>query len=94
VYALDTGDLGEDTKGTFSDQDRAFARRVSDYWLEFARTGRPAAKGGPEWPSHRGTQDRTLIFRETVAVERNFMRARLNTLIGVTSLLGRVLNRR
>ncbi|MGI8898520.1 MAG: carboxylesterase family protein, partial [Pyrinomonadaceae bacterium] len=50
VYVMDTGDIFPGTKDIFTDEDREFARRVSDYWFEFARTGKPASEGSPEWP--------------------------------------------
>lgn len=92
-YFLNTVDVFEGTKDIVTAEDREFARRASDYLLEFARTGKPAPSSGPEWPNHARRQDRTMIFGEEIAIQRNFMRARLNTFIGVTSILDRVLNR-
>lgn len=93
-YVLDTVDLFEGTKDLVTDQDREYARRVSDYWFEFARTGRPLRKAGPDWPSHRRGRDRTMVFGDTIKVEPNFMRARLTVFLGVGRVLGSVLDRR
>ena len=62
--------------------------------FEFARTGKPAASDSPAWPSHRARQDRTLVFGETVALQSNFMRPRLNIFLGVSRIVDRVLGRR
>lgn len=94
VYALDTGDIYEGTKGVFTDEDREFARRVSDYWFQFARTGRPTAKGSPEWPSDNRGRDRTMQFRQPIAVQANFMKARLNVFIASIKILGAISKRK
>lgn len=93
-YALETGDLFEGTRDIFTEQDRRYARSVADYWFAFARTGTPSAQGGLPWPAHRSGQDRTLVFADTIAVRRNFMRARLTILLGASRLAGRILDRK
>ena len=75
-------------------EDREFARRASDYVFEFARTGKPAASDSPAWPSHRARQDKTLVLGETITVQSNFMRTRLNIFLGVSRIVDRVLGRR
>ncbi|MDQ3250446.1 MAG: carboxylesterase/lipase family protein [Chloroflexota bacterium] len=92
-YFLDTGDIAPSTRDIFSDEDRAYAQRASAYWFQFARTGAPASPGSPTWPGDDGRQDKTMLFGETVIVQTNFMKARLDTLIGVTKIIDRVLNR-
>lgn len=92
-YVLDTLHILKDAKD-IADQDRDLARLASGYWLAFARTGAPVAKGGPTWPSHRRRgQDRTMVFAEKTAVKSNFMRSRLNILVGTTKILGAMLRR-
>lgn len=91
---LNTIDLFEGTKDIATETDREFARRVSDYWFEFARTGKPSAKGGPDWPNDRRRQDRTMIFAEPIEVQSNFMRTRLGVFLGVGRVLGTVLDRK
>ncbi len=90
AYFLNTGDFFPDNKETFTDEDREFARRASDYWFEFARTGKPASKGNPVWPSDDGRQDKTMLFGETIAIQTNFMKARLNVFIGAIKILSRL----
>lgn len=90
AYFLNTGDIFEGTKPIFTERDREFARRASDYWFAFARTGKPSAKGGPAWLSHRRGQDKTMIFGKTIALQANFMRSRLNVLMGVIRIISRL----
>ncbi len=92
-YVLGTVDLFSGTKDIATEQDRALARRMSGYWFQFARTGKPAADGAPAWENHRARQDRTLVVGDEIEMERNFMRTRLNILLGVTRFLNRVLGR-
>ncbi|MGH9161237.1 MAG: carboxylesterase family protein, partial [Vicinamibacteraceae bacterium] len=94
VYFLATGDRYAGSRDIWTDADQAFAERASNYWLAFARTGRPAADGNPEWPHSDLKQDRTMVFGETVAVETNYMRRRLNVLMRVTRILEKVLARK
>lgn len=93
-YFMDTGDIFEGTKDIFTDADREFARRTSEYLVTFARTGKPLAGGAPEWPSHRARrEDRTMLLGKEIKAETNFMRARLNAMIGVAGVLSSVLSR-
>jgi para-nitrobenzyl esterase len=41
-------------------RDRAVSEAAMDYWVEFARSGRPAPRGRPAWPSAAG--DRIMLF--------------------------------
>ena len=93
-YVLNTVDIFEGTKDIVTGEDRAYARQVSDYVFEFARTGRPAAKGAPEWASHRRRQDRTMVFGDTAEVRSGFIRVRLTVFLGIGRLLGTILDRR
>ena len=94
VYFLDTGDFSPDMRSYFSQPDRDYARRTSDYLFEFARSGRPASPGSPAWPNHDARNDKTLQFGQTISVYPNFMKTRLNVFIGGSRLLAPVLNRK
>lgn len=94
-YFLNTVDVFEGTKDIVTAEDRVFAQRASDYLFEFARTGKPAASDAPDWPSHRRLmRDRTLLLGEPIAVQSNFMRARLDIFLGVSRIVGRILGRK
>ncbi len=94
LYVMNTGDIYDATKQVFTDEDRTFSRTISNYWFQFARVGVPSASGAPAWPAHRPRADRTIIFGETIWIEKNFMKARLNIMIGLTKVAGKLVNRK
>ena len=47
-------------------RDRAVSDAAMDYWVEFARSGRPAPKGRAPWPTVAG--DRIMLFGDDAAV--------------------------
>jgi para-nitrobenzyl esterase len=46
-------------------RDRAVSDAAMDYWVEFARQGRPAPKGRPAWPL--ATDERIMLFDDAEA---------------------------
>ncbi|HEX7821628.1 MAG TPA: carboxylesterase family protein [Sphingobium sp.] len=42
--------------------DLAISRLMIDYWVAFARTGTPNARGLPEWPEYRSGKEPVLTF--------------------------------
>jgi para-nitrobenzyl esterase len=87
AYALDTCDIYELTKNTFTNADRDYARRVSEFWFQFAKVGKPISEGSPSWPSDTAARDRTMLFGESMQVKTEFMRARLNVFIAAGRIL-------
>jgi para-nitrobenzyl esterase len=49
--------------------DRQLSATMISAWLHFARTGRPQAKGLPEWPSFDPMRPRVMAIRERPAME-------------------------
>lgn len=47
-------------------RDRAVSEAAMDYWVEFARSGRPAPQGRAPWPTVAG--DRIMLFGDEAAV--------------------------
>ncbi len=92
-YFLDTLGLSSDSGRGLSEQDHSYALAVSSYVSEFARTNRPASKAHAAWPIHSERQDKTMVFGQRIAVEGNFMRARLNAFIRVLKMVGPFLSR-
>jgi len=43
-----------------SPEDEKAAHNMAEMWSSFARTGRPAAKGQPEWPAYTTSQRATM----------------------------------
>jgi para-nitrobenzyl esterase len=87
AYALDTCDIYEPTKNTFTNADRDYARRVSQFWFQFAKVGKPISEGNSSWPGDTATRDRTMLFGEAMQVKTDFMRARLNVFIAAGKIL-------
>lgn len=50
---------------------RALAARMSDAWIQFARTGNPNHSGLPDWPAFRPDRVPTMIFDDTCEVKNN-----------------------
>ncbi|WP_437873867.1 carboxylesterase family protein [Sorangium sp. So ce363] len=73
---LGTGDLCPPTQGLLTEKDRELSRRVSKYWLQFARTGTPSCAGNPAWEQHKEGQDRTLLLGETIELKTDFVPAK------------------
>lgn len=94
VFLLDTAGVYEGTAGDLTTADRAMAQRCGDLMFSFARGGEPVAQNVPAWQSDRLLRDRTLVFGpDAITAKRNFMKVRLDVLIGVTRLVDRVLQR-
>ena len=43
--------LGKTPERPFTDKDRAISDTISDYWVNFVKTGNPNGKGLPPWPA-------------------------------------------
>jgi para-nitrobenzyl esterase len=100
-YVMDTGKIAPPTDKYFSEQDEAFAKQVSRYWLEFARTTNndsTSIEGAIAWPKHSGLTipiirpNYTMGFGKnlgnTIALERDFMAARVLAFSGILPQLG------
>jgi para-nitrobenzyl esterase len=48
--------------GPIGDEMRSLSRRMHEAWVAFARTGRPAADGLPEWPRYTAERRATMLF--------------------------------
>ncbi|MGH8180785.1 MAG: carboxylesterase family protein, partial [Steroidobacteraceae bacterium] len=66
VFDTVAAHYGKDT----SRADEAMARVVHAYWVAFARTGRPAARGAPAWPAYHESSDRLMSFTNRGPVPR------------------------
>ena len=92
-YVLGTLDVTTATKDIATDRDRKIARYGSEYWFQFARTGRPMGKDNPNWPGHTVARDWTLVVADETKAKRSFMRARLNVLLGVSRIASAIFRR-
>ena len=48
--------------------------RMSDLWVSFAKTGKPAAEGVPEWTAYTKENGETMIFDNEFMLKNNFDR--------------------
>ncbi|WP_437727154.1 hypothetical protein [Sorangium sp. So ce861] len=61
--------------------------RVSEYWLQFARTDTPSCEGSPAWEPHEEGQDRTLLLGETIELKTGFVPTKhMNAFLGTRAV--------
>ena len=61
-----------------TETDWAFSDLVSDYWVEFARSGNPNGFGRPDWPVYTLDDDVLLELSEVITPRREYLKARLD----------------
>lgn len=77
-YSFDTLDRA---KGPFTEADQKVATAMADYWVAFARDGRPVAAGQTPWPRYDARADQALLISNTgISVGPAPHTARLNAL--------------
>ena len=88
-YVMDTlnAESPQQANRPFTDNDRTFARRVSEYWLRFAHDATEFShqlQGEVLWPAWRPGEDTTLRFgmkgEAAIVPQTRFMRLRLRLL--------------
>jgi para-nitrobenzyl esterase len=66
-------------------QDEALAKAMHEYWVTFARTGKPTAKGHADWPVYNAKTDLIMDFTATgPVVAADPWRERLDLAAGVS----------
>lgn len=63
------GNLG--TRRTWEEADRKLSEAMSDYWVNFAATGNPNGKGLTKWPAYSASADESIVFGDSIKVEKN-----------------------
>jgi para-nitrobenzyl esterase len=84
-WFLNTVDRCPPTQGVLTEEDRSYARQVSGWLLQFARTGTPTF--ATDWPQHEQGKDRTLRMQQPPKVENNFMQLRLNAFLLASAII-------
>jgi para-nitrobenzyl esterase len=64
----------------YSEVDRALADAMSNYWVNFVKTGDPNGPGLPTWPPYDPETEPYLEFGKTVATGRHLLKAQLDFL--------------
>jgi para-nitrobenzyl esterase len=49
----------------------ALSDKMSDAWIQFARTGNPNVPKLPSWPRYDASERQTMVFNNTSRVERD-----------------------
>lgn len=93
VFVFDTLSNSPESQKIATPADDEMAKKVSAYWFEFARTGKPAVTGEPEWLQADSKNDQTLEFGDTITMQSNLMRTRLNVFIGILNIVGKLIGR-
>jgi para-nitrobenzyl esterase len=64
-----------DPKYKFESTDLDLSRAMMSYWVQFARTGDPNAKGLPVWPAYDAQTDINMELGDTVHPEKNLFKS-------------------
>ena len=94
AFVLGTLDRTPAYRDIHTPADDLMAERMTEYWLAFARTGRPDPGGEPTWLPSTARQSRTMEFSDRVELRNRFHDRRLNILIGVIRILDNLLDHR
>ncbi|MCY1045676.1 carboxylesterase family protein [Corallococcus sp. bb12-1] len=84
-YFLDTAARCPPTQEVISEEDRSYARKVSGWLVDFAKTGAPASAS--EWPRHEKGSDFLMRAQQPPKVEENFMLLRLNAFLLASAII-------
>jgi len=76
-YVMGTLDAGPEPAG-ITPGDRQVSRLMTDYWVQFARTGDPNGPGLPAWPAFEPGPAPVLEIGDTVVVREGFLAERMN----------------
>ena len=74
VGVLALGPRAASVKLGLDSTDRAVSETMMELWTSFARTGKPAARGIPDWPAYSRSTDRYLYVAGKSAVRTGFSR--------------------
>ncbi|MCC2603158.1 carboxylesterase/lipase family protein [Sphingopyxis yananensis] len=53
------------------DADRSMSNIIGDYWVSFATTGKPVARGGDEWKRFSASSRHRMVFSDGARLERD-----------------------
>lgn len=90
-FVFGTADTCGCLRSASTDRDKALARQTADYWVSFARGGNPNHAGAPDWPGDSVRRAQVQEFAATPVTRPNFMKRRLDALIGLLKAAGGVL---
>ncbi len=62
----------------WEDMDHKVSEAMSSYWVNFAATGNPNGKGLVKWPAYDAKSDPSMVFGDTIGVQRDVNKAGLD----------------
>jgi para-nitrobenzyl esterase len=65
---------------SYTDRDRTLANAMSDYWVNFIKTGNPNGKGLPQWPAYSADSEPYLEFGSTIKAGQHLLKRELDFL--------------
>jgi para-nitrobenzyl esterase len=65
---------------SYTDADRKLADTMSNYWVNFVKTGNPNGPGLPEWPAYQRETERYLEFANPIRAGTRLLAAELDAL--------------
>jgi para-nitrobenzyl esterase len=77
AYVFNNPDLQMGPSGTLKPSDLSLAQTMSDYWVNFAKTGNPNGAGLPDWKPYLDKDRRYMAFDETATPSVNLLPGRL-----------------
>lgn len=86
IYVFDN--LGVKPDGPWQDADRAVARDMSGYWVNFAKTGDPNGGGLAEWKAYDRGAEYYLEFGDRPELKQHLLKQKLDAIEGM-DILGR-----
>ena len=63
--------------------DYTLSDKISDYWVNFAKTGNPNGADVPAWPAYRRAADEVQEFADRIFTTKNPLREQLNLFDGI-----------
>jgi para-nitrobenzyl esterase len=76
AFVMGTLDAGTDL-ARVTERDRAVSTLMTDYWVQFAKTGSPNGPGLPDWPAWEPALARVLEIGDEVLVRDGFLAERM-----------------
>jgi para-nitrobenzyl esterase len=77
AFVLQTLDNEEDLEDAVTTEDRRISKLMSNYWVQFAKTGNPNHEGLPEWPAYTGDNGPILEIGDELVVHDNLLEERM-----------------
>jgi len=80
-YIFQTLDYLESVAGAMTDEDREFARRISECWVSFAANGQPDCSLVRGWPAYESSSDALALIGPQPRVVEGFRKAQIDFLL-------------